>query len=165
MLFGEAEMGDLGEGRGQKGLQFQLWFTLLSFIWFGSSGRLKRGDSAIDSGEIKGNSGNTSRNSRRSWLKSTSLAKVKTRVVAGIKFLKIPKYFHLPPKNPTFSAFFRFSPKNPYFFPFYDGWARLMSLKVLGVGSAFAIPGQSASFFVVWLSSVELWRMGGSFNF
>ena len=31
-----------------------------------------------------------------------------------------------------------------------------MSLTVLGVGSTFALPGQTASFFVVWLSGVEL---------
>ena len=31
-----------------------------------------------------------------------------------------------------------------------------MSLKVLGMGSTFALPGQTASFFVVWLSGVEL---------
>ena len=31
-----------------------------------------------------------------------------------------------------------------------------MSLKVFGMGSTFALPGQTASFFVVWLSGVEL---------
>ena len=64
--------------------------------------------------------------------------------------------FSLALKNPTFSAFFSFSPKNPYFFPFYDGRARLMSLKVLGMGSTFALPGQTACLFVMWLSGVEL---------
>ena len=31
-----------------------------------------------------------------------------------------------------------------------------MSLKMLGMGSTFALLGQTASFFVVWLSGVEL---------
>ena len=31
-----------------------------------------------------------------------------------------------------------------------------MSLKVLGMGSTFALRGQTASFLVLWLSGVEL---------
>ena len=47
-------------------------------------------------------------------------------------------------------------PKTPYFFPFYDGRVRQMSLKVLGMGSTFALPGQTACFFVTLLLGVEL---------
>lgn len=48
---------------------------------------MKTGDSAVDRGEIKGNSGSVGRNRKGGRLKSTILAKVKTTVV-GVRTVR-----------------------------------------------------------------------------